>query len=274
MSKYFEGLGDKWATLLNDPAVELEQLLPFVVNNGGLREGWEVKTEKRETVTLAWPAEGTLRAGVTLRGTPGQQLKPMTLFPLLEGVGNDMTVEEVIPWENGTEAFVSARRNEDGEPLLVYTPFFYRDADILTPGVRHTFLVAGLAYGVRKALLDEMTITEGPQYDTYAAEWLRQNPDASRLDVPQLCLSLQGARILSPGRMPCDYQLRAPITHVEETMFGPEKVYILQIELGLTTENPLRFVLFAPEKVCGSFVPVDGAEIDAMIWLQARVIDI
>lgn len=43
-----------------------------------------------------------------------------------------------------------------------------RDKDDLTPGVTHTFVLAGLAYGLRKAMLDEITITQGKRYEAYA----------------------------------------------------------------------------------------------------------
>ena len=35
----------------------------------------------------------------------------------------------------------------------------------------HTFLLAGLALGLRKALLDEITITQGVRYEAYAEAW-------------------------------------------------------------------------------------------------------
>ena len=38
------------------------------------------------------------------------------------------------------------------------------------------------------------------------------------------------------------------------------------------TPNPLRFPLYAPERVC-KIVPQAGDEIDAIIWLQGRIID-
>ena len=45
-----------------------------------------------------------------------------------------------------------------------------------------------------------------------------------------------------------------------------EKIYMLIVEFGLDTPNPLRFPLYAPERVC-KIVPQAGDEIDAIIWL-------
>ena len=159
-------------------------------------------------------------------------------------------------------------------PIWFYTPFLFRDRDALTPGVRHTFLVAGLAYGVRPALLDEMTISSGPQYEEYTRQWLEAHPGSSRLDVPQLTLPLAGSRILMPGDAYGDYQVRVPITSVEEGAIGPETVYMLIVEFGLNTDNPLRFPLYAPARVCkDGYVPKAGDEIDALIWMQGRIAD-
>lgn len=61
-----------------------------------------------------------------------------------------------------------------------------------------------------------MTITEGVEYERYVAEWLAQNPGKTRLDVPQLTVDLRGARIVVPGDVASEYQIRVPVTSVEE----------------------------------------------------------
>ena len=104
------------------------------------------------------------------------------------------------------------------------------------------------------------------------AEWLSRHPGSTRLDVPQLTVDLKGARILMPGEIASEYQIRVPVTSVEEMTFRDEKVYMLIVEFGLNTPNPLRFPLYAPERVC-KLVPQAGDEIDAIIWLQGRIID-
>lgn len=274
MSKHFEGLGDKWTSLLADPPNELPQMIPFVIDKGATRESWQQVTEKKETLLVVWPQESPLRSAVTLQGKPDSgDLKPLSVLPFMDGLLNDMTVEDVRPWKHETEAYVAACRNEDAQPIWFHTPLYYRDKPALTPGVRHTFILAALAYGVRRALLDEMTITDGPQYEAYAEEWLSRNPESTRLDVPQLAVSLDGARILMPDMHFGDYQLRAPIQKVEETTFGPQKVYILYTQLGLDTPNPLDLIVYAPENVCKGITPKAGDQVDALIWLQGRIVD-
>lgn len=274
MSKQFEGLGDKWASLLADPPHELPQMIPFVMDKGATRETWRQVTPKNETMLVVWPQDTPLRSAVTLQSKPESgDLKPLSVLPFMDGLPNDLTVEEVRPWKSETEAYVAACRNEDAQPIWFHTPLYFRDKPALTPGVRHTFNLAALAYGIRRALLDEMTITDGPQYDAYAEEWLQRNPGSTRIDVPQLVVSLDGARILMPGEYFGDYQLRVPIDRVEETTFGPQKVYMLFTRLGVETPNPLELLVYAPENVCKGIVPQAGDEIDALIWIQARIVD-
>lgn len=274
MRKHFEGIGTAWLALLDNPKTELPPLVALTMDKGGIRDIWRYHDEGIETIVMGWPAEAGMRIGVTLRGGMGDKLKPISTYPLLEGLPNDMTVAEVHAWENQAEGTVGAERNEGAEAVWFYNPFLFRDNKDLTQGVRHTFLLAGLAYAVRPALLDELTITHGPQYDDFAKNYLETHPGSTRLDVPQLKMPLAGSRILMPGDFYADYQLRVPITSVEESKLGPEKIYMLILEFGLNTDNPLRFPLYAPARICKEgYVPKAGDEIDALLWLQGRITD-
>jgi hypothetical protein len=209
-----------------------------------------------------------------MRGEEGGKLAPATAAPLLQGAPNDMTIEDLHPWSNGLEADVAACRNEGAHALWFYTPLYFRDRDaLMTPGVRHTFMLAGLAYGVRRALLDDMTIADGPRFALWAEKWLEDHPDKTRLDVPPLKIPLRGACLLLPSPQYTVYQLRAPILALEESRLGEEKVYILRLAFGLNTPEPLDLPLYVPARVCKRYVPKEGDEIDAIMWLQGRLLD-
>ncbi len=274
MSRHFEGIGDKWHLLIDNPEQDLPGLATTVAAEGGTRQAWQHTSSAYETVLLAFPPDQPLRGAIVVQGEPEKEMKVKTICPLMEGLPNDMTVEEVYPWKSRVEGAVAARRNEEGEPVWFYTPLLFRDRDDLTPGVRQTILLSGLAMGVRRALLDEMNIIAGPDYEEHAARWLAEHPGESRLDVPQLTVPLSGARILQAGRFSCEYQVRAPITSVQETVFGPQKVYMLHLQFGLNTENPLEIMVYAPERACENYVPHADDEIDAYVWLQGRMLDL
>jgi hypothetical protein len=260
--------------LLADPAALMPQVVGTVLAEGGSRPVWQAVHRGQEHILLAWPQEGAIRAAVVMRGEAGGKLTPATAAPLLEGAPNDMTTEDLYPWANGVEANVAACRNEGAQPLWFYTPFYFRDREaLMTPGVRHTFMLSGLAYGVRKALLDDMTIADGPRFEIWAEKWLEENPDKTRLDVPPWKLSLRGACVLLPTSQYTVYQLRAPILSLEEAELSGEKVYILHLAFGLDTPQPLELPLYAPARVCKRYVPKEGDEIDAVVWLQGRLLD-
>ena len=272
--EHIEGLGDPWAALLANPVALMPQVIGTVLEAGGTRPAWQAKHRGQECVLMAWPQENPIRAAVVMRGEEGGKLTPASAIPLLEGAPNDMTIEDLHPWSNGVEADVAACRNEGAHPLWFYTPFYFRDREaLMTPGVRHTFMLAGLAYGVRRSLLDDMNITDGPRFAVWAEKWLEENPDKTRLDVPPLKISLRGACVLLPSPQYTVYQLRAPILSLEESELSGEKVYILRLALGLDTPQPLDLPLYVPSRVCKKYVPTEGDEIDAVMWLQGRLLD-
>ncbi len=275
MNRNYEALGQKWFALLDNPEKDAMAFIPRIIEEGGTREAWCVNTPELETGLYAWPSDQPLRVSVTVRGKKEGRLIPVTVMPLLEGIPQDMTFEEVHPWSNGVTAFVGACRNEGATPLYFHEPFYFRDKEYFsTPGVRQTFLLAGMAYGVRRALLDELTITEGPEFERFAAKWLEEHPGSTRLDVPQLKVDLRGQSVLMPGDMPGDYQLRATIARVEECVLDERKIYMLYIApLGTDTPNPLHLVIYAPEKICKDGPFKEGDEIDALLWLQGRLLD-
>ena len=272
--EHLEGLGDPWASLLYNPAQLMPQVIGTVVQEGGTRSAWQAKRGDQEYMLVAWPEENPIRAGVIMKGKENEQFTPASAMPLLEGLPNDMTMEDLYPWSNGVEAHVAACRNEGAQALWFYTPFYFRDREtLMTPGLRATVMLAGLAYGLRRALLDYMNITSGSRFELWAERWLEENPDKTRLDVPPLRFSLHGSCILLPSPHYTVYQLRAPILAAEEHMLHEEKIYLLRLQFGADTPAPLDLPLYASARVCKKYVPKVGDEIDAIVWLQGRIAD-
>lgn len=270
---HLEGLGDQWVALVGNPAALMPQIVGTVLQAGGMRPSWRCQLAKEEYVLMAWPQEGTVRAAVLMHGQTDAPLKPLSAMPLLEGLPNDAMVDQVYPWEKNMGANVGLLMEEGRNPLWVYTPLYFRDREDLTPGVTHTFLIAGLAYGMRRALLDELTVTQGPQFEAYAEAWKEKNPDANPLDIPPLKIPLQGRRVIMPGRHFCEYQMRTTIDSVETTRLDKDEIYQLRVLFPFEKRPPLSLVLYAPKRVCGKYEPQQGDEIDAYVWLQGRIAD-
>lgn len=270
-----EGLGDAWAVVLGrNPAALMPQVVGTILHEGGTRPAWQWKRGGKEYVLMAWPREQSLRAAVLLRAEEeGGQLKPCDAVPLLEGQPNDLTVDSVHPWENGTGADVAVTMIEGKNPMWLYDPLYLRDKDDLTPGITHTFTLAGLCLAVRKALLDDVTITRGPQYEAYAADWLAAHPGASRLDVPPLKVSMKGRRMIMPGRRFCEYQLRGEVEAVRQGTLENMPVTLLYLRFPFEQREPMLLPVYASKMVLGDYEPKAGDEIDAYVWLQGRIID-
>ncbi len=233
---HFEGLGDAWAVLTGqNPAAIMPQVVGTVLHEGGTRPAWQWKRGGRDHVLMAWPKD---------------------------------------PWESGLGANVAVSMIEGKNPMWFFDPLYGRDRDDLTPGVTHTFLLAGLAYGLRKALLDEVTITQGPRFEAYAEAWLAENPGRSRLDVPPLKVEVAGRHLIMPGRRFCEYQLRAVIEDVQDCQLEKMPLKLLYLSFPFETREPMRLALYVSRMALGDFEPEKGQEVDAYVWLQARIIDI
>lgn len=269
-----EALGDAWAVLTGqNPAAVISQVVGTVLHEGGTRPSWQWKRKGKDYVLMAWPQDQPVRASVLMSGIEGEKLSPVSAAPLLEGLPNDLMVEEIHPWENDIEADVAVSMMEGKNPMWFFDPLYGRDRDDLTPGITHTFLMAGLAYGLRRALLDEMTLTQGPQYEAYAEAWLEQNPAKGRLDVPPLKVDVAGRRIIMPGRRFCEYHVRAVIEEVQDTVLEKMPVKVLYVSFPFADREPLRLPIYVSKMVLGGYEPEKDHEVDAYIWLQGRIID-
>lgn len=270
-----EGLGDVWAALTGrDPRQIMTQVVGTVLHEGGTRPAWQWKRGGMEYVMMAWPQDQPIRASVLMAGPEGGQLRPVTAVPLLEGLPIDLNIAEVHPREEGLGADVAVTMIEGQKPMWFFDPLYCRDRDDLTPAVTHTFWLSAAAFGVRKALLDEVAITSGMEYEEHAAKWLEENPGKSRLDVPPLKFVVKDKHFIMPGRNFCEYQLRAKIEKIEDYTFETMPVKALYLVFPFNERPDMNLVLFASKAVLKDYEPEVGQEIEAYAWFQGRIIDL
>ncbi len=274
--KHIESMGDKWVSLGVDPK-QIGGVINVTLELGGTRPVWEAKDENVERMVMAWPQEALLRSSVTVAGKPEGQLAAVAVAPLMEGFVNEMAVRETYGWRGGHAGEIAAQHAGGLPPLWFYDPLYFRDIEGLAEGETRKFYLSGLCYGLRRALLDELTITEGPRYEQHAKEWMIANPDKSRLDVPALKVPLKGMTIIDVVDNYCEYQCRASIFDVDSFDFGPgeaaKKIYRFGIALG-DPENPVYVLIYAPaERIAKGYEPKEGDDVDMIFWMQGRVVD-
>ena len=173
--QHFEGLGLQWGVLLGGmPQQLMPQVVATVLKAGGTRPAWRWNVNKTDFYLMAWPKDEPVRACVVMAGPEGDKLHPLDAFPMAEGLPNDAKVAETHPWKVGVGGNVAVTMTEGRSPMWFYDPVFERDYDMLTEGVTQTFLLSGVCLSIRKALLDDITITKGPQFEVYAQDWLEK----------------------------------------------------------------------------------------------------
>lgn len=276
--KHIEELAKQWAFILDD-SKKVIPLMQVIAAEGGTRPAWMQKDSKNENMLLAWPKQALMRASMIVGGEVEGKLNPKAVLPLLEGIPNTLRVEASHAWKNGVEGAVAAAMPADNSYIWFYDPLFFRDKVVdLTEGVEQPFYIAGLCYTLRKALLDELTITNGPDYEAYAQDWLLENQGKTRLDVPALKIDLRGKNLLMPDRERfCDYEGRCVVQDVEEFVFadGDYKTEMYRLMVTFGQKSFLHIMMYAPKHVCyNGYVPQKGDDIDLKFWMQGRIADV
>jgi len=274
--QHIESMGDKWVALGVDPK-NINGVINVTLELGGTRPVWNVKDEKIERMVMAWPNEGLLRSSVTVAGAPEGQLAAVAVAPLMEGFENEMVFKDAYGWKGGHAGEILAHHEDTGMTFCFYDPLYFRDIEGLAKDSKRKFYLSGLCYGLRRALLDELTITEGPRYEQHAKEWMIANPTKTRLDVPALKIPLKGLTVIDGTEHYCEYQCRANIFDVDSFDFGPgeaaKKIYRFGIALG-NTAKPIYVIMYAPaDRIDKNYVPKEGDDVDMIFWMQGRVVD-
>ncbi|AAS94983.1 hypothetical protein [Nitratidesulfovibrio vulgaris] len=273
MLKHFEGLGDKWRALVENPDETVKGLVQTIANEGGTREAWQSHTPDGHTVLMAWPATEPCRAGLIIRGDQnGENYQPVSALPLLEGLENELEVTEVHPWGNDAEGEIAACRAGD-DSIWFYDPLLYRDRWSCIVGQKQVFTLSALAYALRPATRDSIQVKGGPQFDSYAKAYVDKNPGVDPASIPPLTLPLKGARIMQQYVNASEYQIRVPVEEVATCQFNGEKVFMLTVSLAGKDDKALRAMLYVAERTLGGFEPKAGDDIEAIVWLQGRLVD-
>ena len=192
--QHIESMGDKWFAL-GVALKDINGVIATTLELGGSRPAGSMRDDEVERMLMAWPSDSLLRTSVLMAGKPEGSLSVVAVAPFMEGFANTMTIQDVYPWKD-TPAGEILAATENFPPFWFYDPLFFRDAEGEVKGKSCQILLSGLCFGIRRALLDELTVTQGPAYEKHALEWMKQHPDKTRLDVPALKIPLRGKTLI------------------------------------------------------------------------------
>ena len=103
--------------------------------------------------------------------------------------------------------------------------------------------------------------------------YLRCSGALEPLDVPPLKVSMKGRRMIMPGRRFCEYQIRGEVEEVRQGHLEQMPVTLMYMRFPFDGRAPMLLPIYASKMVLKDYEPQPGDEIDAYVWLQARVID-
>lgn len=273
MEQPHQGHGDHWECLFENTSVFVEDWLRTLVREGSL-EPPTCRIEKPgDAAGIAYPATPLRGLALVTAGEDANELA--SAYPwAARGVRRRMVVEEIIPWDNGIEAWITASfPGDDGHSLTFFDTRYYAGKDRVRVGLEADFVLAGLAYFAEVIEPAPVFITN-PETIRAMRATSDQADDTSPIEV-----RLNGAAILFPrdDLAPSDYEFQVPVKEVEHfTVFDRTVTRITATVTRLTGRDDedvdVDFYV-AAERWRRNARPLPGADIRGAVWLQGYLAD-
>jgi len=268
MGVHEETLGHVWAAVVGDSGDFTVDLLPVAVRDGHYEEPC-ISPDGKKVLSIRYPEKGAVRMRIVCVLT-GDAWNIYSCFPLLEGIGNRLTVLRCHTWGNGVEGVVAAERGESGPFFTFFATDYVRNAKMYAASGKLDVSLSALALRLKKASNTEMTIREGKFYDFTLKKYLAENPGKTAKDFQAPVLRLQGMRTLFNGPCVCAWQYRFPVLGVEAFEFMNIRIYRMLADFtgsGDSGDDKISSYLYASSSVLGSYVPKPGDDIEGSLWL-------
>jgi len=266
--EHFEGHGDKWNALGVEDEV-FSNVIMETVQHGALLEqfskGTPHKIKSADFFAVAYPEEGPVRSCALLTSKKNK-LTLATMFPLLEGIENTVTVRSKYPWENKLEGEVEIDINSFES--FVFATFYKKEFESVADGSKVKMSLAGLAYAIQDAEMS-FEIDKGPFYEQQLSEFLQKNPGKTRKDFPNLEIHMDGLVTTFPTETYSEYQYRGTILTLEYTEFFGRKIAKTKVCIKRNKDGEqLHIYLYIPLDRCNNCELAVGKDIQGIIWLQ------
>jgi hypothetical protein len=264
--EHFEAHGNRWSAL--DLSDEMADLITTCLQEGALLERYVYKDpkKKKDILPLVYPANETVKI-CTINVTKGKGLVLESMFPLLEGIQNEVVLGEKYTWKNGFEGEVEIDIN--GFDSFFFAPFYKQEFTNIIKGSRAKVFLAGLASSIQDAMM-EFDVDKGPMYENGLKEFLLENPSKTKEDFHNPIVHMAGLVMMFPTETYSEYQYRGTILSLEYVEFLGKKIAKTRvcIKRNEDGEELMHINLYIPLSCCNNCTLEVGKDIQAIIWLQ------
>lgn len=265
----FEALGNVNDAIYPGGAAKLVEKLSGYMEDAYLVKNRAIKEGDMATLLFLYPGVSKIRLGMLIANMPPEN-KPVviSLYPVMEGIENNLEVINFKAWANELEGMVSGETDSFGL-FAFFDPFYFWDQWHLQIGQQTTFNLSALAFSVAIALNEEFEITQGPLYEMSLEEFLAEHPDKTREDFPNPKLIMGSAQMLLSTPYTGEYHYRALILAREELEFLGEKFWRYHLSLVIEDDQPSPEIwLYAANHVIKGREPKVGDYIEGVCWMS------
>lgn len=268
-----EGHGNHWECVVENVEDLLENDLRVMLEHGRLIDPRPDRPlQDGDVVGLSY-GDTPLRALSLIAGRrDGDQLGQVFAsgYPFaVQGVRHRLVIDEIIPWQEGMEAWIKASFPDgDGPQLGFFDTRYYAHHSRLKVGMEADFVLAGLAYSAEVAHPEPVTIT-----DPAVIQSMRQgtnDPD----DTSPIKILLTGGAFLFPREdyAPDEFEFQAPVKAAQPFELRGRRLVRLTVTLVRLldrVDEDIDIDLYVAEHVWRSNErPMPGADVQGVMWLQ------
>jgi hypothetical protein len=263
---HFEGHGDHWNALgFKDD--ETLGIIQESIEKGTIDQNhiFQSSEDNSKLIPILYPEHNSIQICSLLISINGTNTVE-SFYPILEGIRNQVVINEKYTWENNLEGEVEIYR-DDKINLYFFAPFFHKNFGMLKKGSKAEVYLAGLAFFVEKAAT-EYDIKNGDLYEMALNNYLKDNPHKTRKDFPSVSINMDGSIILFPTDEYSVYEYRGKILDLEYVTFFGKNVAKTKIFLeNSENENNLYINLyFSGDNVRDCNINI-GDNIQCKFWL-------
>jgi len=267
--KHFEGHGDHWNALGFEDD-EILGIIPESIEKGTLLRKYISELSDNSKISpILYPESNAVRI-CSLIVSRNNQNTAEAFYPVLEGVKNEIIIDEKFTWGNNLEGEIEASCR-DKINLSFFAPFYKHNFSNMEKGEKVDIYLSGLAFSVEKAIM-ELEIEEGPLYEMALRDFIKDNPQKTKNDFPFVPVRMDGAVILFPTDTCALYEYRGIIHDLEHVTFLGKN--IIKAKAPLVKDDDGYDVFANLYFFEGNAKDCDfkiGDEIQCVIWLTGYI---